>query len=305
MRPAASLILFTVLSGLGLGLVFWTGLGTGPETRAFAGLAGSMALLLAGAGGAASVLHLARPDRGWRAFREWRTSWLSREAWLMVATLGVFAVFAGLWAVAGLRLWGLGALAAAGALATVHATAMIYAQLRTVPRWHRAPTPQLFLALALAGGLLAHEALAALASGGAAPGAAALALALSAGVAMWWQTSASGARRGTGGETLESATALTGRGRVRAFEAPHTARNYLLDEMAHVVGRRRAWQLRWIGAGAGFLLPLALCLAAWAAWDWLLVPALASHAVGVMALRWLFFAEAEHVQALYYGARAL
>ena len=33
----------------------------------------------------------------------------------------------------------------------------------------------------------------------------------------------------------------------------------------------------------------------------MLLPALLAHVAGLMAFRWLFFAEAEHVQALYYG----
>jgi DMSO reductase anchor subunit len=32
-----------------------------------------------------------------------------------------------------------------------------------------------------------------------------------------------------------------------------------------------------------------------------MVLALVSHLLGMLALRWLFFAEAQHVQALYYG----
>ena len=48
----------------------------------------------------------------------------------------------------------------------------------------------------------------------------------------------------------------------------------------------------------GMLTLLALVLA-----HWILIPALLCHAAGVLALRWLFFAEAEHVQALYYGMR--
>ena len=31
--------------------------------------------------------------------------------------------------------------------------------------------------------------------------------------------------------------------------------------------------------------------------------ALVAHVAGMLALRWLFFAEAEHVQALYYGKK--
>ena len=70
--------------------------------------------------------------------------------------------------------------------------------------------------------------------------------------------------------------------------------------MVHVVGRRHALRLRALGLLLAVLLPLALALAP-------SPPALALaallHAAGVLVLRWLFFAEAEHVVGLYYGRR--
>ena len=301
MRPAPSLILFTVLSGLGLGLIAWLGLGAGPDGPGFAIGAAALAVALAGAGGIASVGHLARPDRAWRAVSQWRSSWLSREACLMLATLAVFALYAGLWALADLRLWGLGWLSAGLALATVHATAMIYAQIAAVPRWSVPPTPALFLALALTGGLMVNQAVAGVI------GRAGLlwlllgATVLTAGIAVWWQTAAAGARLSVQGTTLSTATGLGARAWIRPFEAPHTGRNYLLDEMAFRVGRRRAHALRHVGGWLGFAVPAVLVALGWAAGvGWLALPALAAHVTGVMALRWLFFAEAEHVQSLYY-----
>ncbi len=300
MHPAPSMIVFTVLTGVGLGMVFWVGLG-------LAGGAGwaavVIALLLAGLGGVASMGHLARPSAAWRAFSQWRSSWLSREACLLVATMAVFVIYAGLWLIGDLRFAPLGWIAAALALATVYATAMIYAQLRTVPRWSGTPTPSLFLATGLAGGLVAVGAADGLSGAGAPVWAVLLALVLAAAVAIWWQTRAAGARRGLEGSSMETATGLAGRGRVRLFEPPHTGPNYLLREMAFEVGRSRAYQIRWLGALFGYLLPILLALMALPFGGWLLVPALLSHIVGLLAMRWLFFAEAEHVQALYYGMR--
>ena len=51
------------------------------------------------------------------------------------------------------------------------------------------------------------------------------------------------------------------------------------------------------------MLILALVVLSWLLGAWLLVPALLLHLAGMIAFRWLFFAEAEHVQALYYGHR--
>ncbi|MEO0992924.1 MAG: DmsC/YnfH family molybdoenzyme membrane anchor subunit [Pseudomonadota bacterium] len=307
MTPAPSLIAFTVLSGLGLGLVAWLGLGFGPEAAEaplFPWFACAGALVLTAAGGVASAGHLARPDRAWRAFSQWRSSWLSREACLLVLTAALFVLYAALWVIWDVRVWGLGWAVAALALATVYCTAMIYAQLATVPRWSVPPTPQLFIAFAAVGGFLGLEALAGLTGGEAHGGRLLLALALGAGVAIWWQTQAAGAPRSVKGSDLASATGLGRMGRVRAFEPPHTGANYLLEEMAFKVGRKRAWQLRWIGAALGFLAPAVLVVLSWAIGDPVIVLALLVHLAGAMALRWLFFAEAEHVQALYYGASA-
>ena len=301
MHPAPSIIFFTVLSGLGLGLMVWTGLGLGPSNMAHAWAASIAALAITAVGGMASTLHLAKPSNAWRAFSQWRSSWLSREACLMVATLAVFSAYAAVWIFAGLRLWGLGYLAAALAGATIYSTAMIYAQIRAVPRWSATPTPALFAVLALVGGLLAARAIHDLSGSSEGVWHVLPALVFAAAVSIWWQTQAAGAKRTLEGSSIASATGLGTRGRVRLFEAPHTGSNYLLDEMAYRVARRRAFQIRWIGALAGFILPLVLGLIALGLGGWVLVLALLCHVAGMLALRWLFFAEAEHVQALYYG----
>lgn len=302
MTPAPSLILFTVLSGLGLGMIAWIGFGFGGESASFAWAGPLAALLLTGIGGMASAGHLARPDRAWRAFSQWRSSWLSREACLMLITLALMVVYAAAWVLFGLRFWGLGWLMGALALGTIHCTAMIYAQLKTVPRWSVAPTPALFLAFGLVGGFAGVEAVVAVIGGEAHGGRLLLGFGLAAGVAIWWQTEAAGAKRLAVGSTLASATGLGGLGRLSLFEPPHRGPNYLLEEMAFHVGRKRAWQIRTLGAVLGFVLPAALVLGSYLLGDWMVALALISHAAGAMALRWLFFAEAEHVQALYYGA---
>jgi DMSO reductase anchor subunit len=282
MHPAPSLIAFTTLSGLGFGLMAWLGLGAAARPALCI-----LALALASAGLLASLLHLGQPGRFLKAFSQWRTSWLSREAVLAVATLTVFTLFAALW-LAGIRTRVLGVPAAALALATVAATAMIYAQMRSVPRWRSPLTPALFLLFALAGG--------ALLAGAARPAPWLLAALGLAQVAAWAQ----GDRRFAGsGTTLATATGLAGR--LRLLEPPHTGPNYLLREMVFVIGRDHALKLRLLGLVLAVLLPLALVLLAPAPPALLVAAAL--HAAGALVLRWLFFAEAEHVVGLYYGRR--
>lgn len=290
MHPAPSVILFTALSGLGFGMLIWVGFGTLIVTgwSAFAFFA--VAYVLAVGGLLSSTFHLGHPERALKAFTQWRTSWLSREGWLAVAALIAMAIYgAGLvflgqvWTIVGV----IGALLSVG---TVFATSMIYTQLKTVPRWHQPTTPVLFMGFALTGGALMTNHLTAfyillLAT---------FALQLFA----WTQGDKALAQSGT---DLGTATGLGTGGQVRAFEPPHTGTNYLLREMVHVVGRKHAMKLRTIGMVL-FALPLLMIFLSGPGH---LMGAIAVliHLAGVITLRWLFFAEAEHVVGLYYGKR--
>ena len=93
MHPAPSVILFTTLSGAGFGLLFWLGLGLPAPTGWAAFGYFVLAYLLAVGGLIASTLHLGHPERAWRAFSQWRSSWLSREGVSAVAALLVMAVY--------------------------------------------------------------------------------------------------------------------------------------------------------------------------------------------------------------------
>lgn len=291
MHPARSLILFTTLSGLGFGLLTWLGLDPSPPgcwvAFAFFGLGFALAL----GGLAASAFHLGHPERALRAFTQWRSSWLSREACLSVAALTVSGLYAAALVFFGAHVAPLGWLSALLCLATITATAMIYTQLRTVPRWHHWSTPALFGLTALAGG--------ALLSGRAIPAAVLLA---ATGLAQlgWWQSGDQ--REAAQASTRASATGLGARGTVRPFEPPHTGDSYLTREMAFVVARKHARKLRMIALVLMAGLPALLLLAAPGHVTGAL--ALMMHLAGTLVARWLFFAEARHVMALYYPPRA-
>lgn len=290
MHPAPSVILFTSLSGLGFGLLVFLGLGFPDVTGWTAFAFFVLSYLLAVGGLSASTFHLGHPERALKAFTQWKTSWLSREGWFSVAALLVLAAYGAGLVFLGTRWSLLGWLGAGLSLATLIATSMIYAQLKTVPRWHSPLTPAMFLSTGLAGGaLLAGQVTAA------------LWLLLLAGlvqVAYWITGDRALAQSGT---TLASATGLGPIGRVRAFEPPHTGSNYLTREMVFVVARRHAVKLRVIALALMVVIPVLFLLLpfshAWAAL------AALSHLAGVFCARWLFFAEAEHVVGLYYGRR--
>ncbi len=290
MQPSPSVILFTSLSGLGFGLLAVLGLGFPAVTGIIAFVFLALAYLLAVAGLMASTFHLGRPERALKAFSQWRTSWLSREGWCAVAALIVMALYGAGLVFAGQRWVLLGILGAGLSMATVFTTSMIYTQLKTVPRWHQTLTPVLFLIYSLAGGVLL--------AGQVRPAIWLLTLTGIVQIAHW--ITGDGAFSGSG-TTMATATGLGVNGAVRAFEPPHTGGNYLLSEFVYVVGRKHAVKLRIISIALVSILPVLLLLLPFG--HVLAALAIASHIVGVLVSRWLFFAEAEHVVGLYYGKR--
>ncbi len=289
MHPAPSVIIFTILSGLGFGLLAFLGLDV-PSVRGTTALAFFvLAYAMAVGGLVASTFHLGNKKNALYAFSQWRSSWLSREGIASVATLLIFTPVALGKILLGAQMPVLGGLGSILALFTVFTTSMIYSQLRTIPRWHQPLVPVMFVLHALSGGaLLSGESLLA----------GALLLVLS-GV-MFWMWRKGDAREAAGADTLESATGLGAIGKVRMYESAHTARNYVMDEMIHRVGRKHAEKLRKIALTLIGVLPAALLI--------LLPPghlisavALVLHLVGIVVGRWLFFAEARHVVGLYYG----
>jgi sulfite dehydrogenase (quinone) subunit SoeC len=274
---------FGLLAFLGIGLIEPTGF------AAFFWFALGYGLTLGGL--AASAFHLGHPERALKAFSQWRTSWLSREAVLATAALLFLAPHAIGLIFFDRPLAGFGVIGGFLALQTVFATAMIYAQMRSVPRWNHWTTPAVFLVATLTGGALLT-------------GMAFLAQMLLAwlAVAMVLHWVLGDSRFAQAGTTLGTATGLADRGTVRQLEPPHTGTNYLLKEMAYVVARRHVVPLRLIALLAACILPAALLWAAPMA-PAALVVATALHLLGMLTARWLFFAQAEHVVGLYYGLR--
>jgi DMSO reductase anchor subunit len=168
---------------------------------------------------------------------------------------------------------------------------MIYAQLKTVPRWNHWSTSVLFVSLSIFGGALMTGQVKVAMFG--------LIFVGVVQIAAWLMSDDRFASRGS---SMETATGLGNIGKVRMFEPPHTGTNYLLKEMVYVIGRKHAAKLRVISILLMVVIPV-LMLWMGAHHDIKAVIAVASHVVGVFASRWLFFAEAEHVVGLYYGQR--
>ncbi|MBM2577981.1 dimethyl sulfoxide reductase anchor subunit [Jannaschia sp. Os4] len=296
MHPAPSVIIFSSLSGAGFGLLVFLGLMPDPPRGWVAFVFFALAYALAVGGLLSATFHLKNKKNAWKAYREWRSSWLSREMWAAIAALLVMAAYAAALVFLDLHLAPLGWIGALLSLAVVFTTSMIYAQLRTVPRWNQRATPALFLTAALAGGaLLAGRPVLSLI----------LLVALGILQAVHWTR---GDRRfAEVGSTLNTATRLPGM--VRQFERPQTGENYLTREMVYQVGRKHAATLRVIAIALMAVIP-AILMALYLVTDGaglhhaMAGVAVLSHLIGVLVSRWLFFAEAEHVVGLYYGAHA-
>jgi sulfite dehydrogenase (quinone) subunit SoeC len=282
LKPALSLVFFTVLSGAGLGTLAVLALAYGGGAPRGPIVAGIVLVTL---GLLSSVLHLASPRNAWRSFMRFRTSWLSREA--VFAILLYPAVLA----------WWLG-LAGAAYVVLVLAwlilvcTAMIYASLKPIREWRSPLVPLNFFLLGHYSGALVALAL----TGDARLVVPALVLLLAAGAAKvaYYRTMDDAYR-----PTVQAALGMPSAARVKLLDAGHSHGTYLTEEFAFRLARGRAEQLRLAVAAGGFLLPLVLVLFLEDAFPLAALLCLA----GLLAERWLFFAEARHTVNLYQKRR--
>jgi DMSO reductase anchor subunit len=325
MNPALSLVFFTVASGAGLGLSVWLvlaqwgwaaasgsvpGAGAASAGPALSGelmaWAGALSLALVVLGLLSSTRHLANPRNAWRSLARVRTSWLSREAlcallWLPLA-LGhaLLSVSpSGVTALTGAALFLL-------SLLTVVCTAMIYACLRTVPRWRSWHTPVIFLLQALlAGGLLWATVRAALSPAAGLPSGGLLVslCALTFTVTLLYYAKFSQRLTATLNEALGvpmKAPAGHVQGTVRLLDTGHAHRTFLTQEFGFVLAREQAQRLRTLMALLTAGVPMLLLLLAPPVFP-VLAAATVSFLAGALVQRWLFFAQAEHVVRLYHG----
>jgi sulfite dehydrogenase (quinone) subunit SoeC len=315
MSPAFSVIMLTTASGAGYGTLFWLGvLGAAelmPEACWLGVCAVFVGLALATAGLLASTLHLGHPERAWRAISQWRSSWLSREGIVSLATYLPALGFAAAWGAGGARSTAaivLGLLTALCAILTVICQAMIYASLKPIRQWHNRLVLPGFLLLALFSGGVCLAAITASWEIRSASIVAGLALAFCiASAAMktaYWRF----IDHASPVTTIESATGLGAIGPVRQLEAPHTEENYLLREMGYAIARKHGERLRNVVLALGFAVPAILLIVGLGLGNpaaMVLFPLAAIAAlIGIYVERWLFFAQATHTVTLYYGRAA-
>ena len=313
MKPTFSIIVFTVASGAGLGMFALFALldvaapFDATQSRSLHAALFAYALVVAGL--CASTLHLANPRNAWRSLTRFRTSWLSREAVFALVFLVVALIEIAMLAIGTrtpLRV-AVALLTLMLAWAVLISTAMIYASLKPIRQWHTHWTTVNYVVLGhWSGGVMLLAWLPeidALRTAVAGLGVVAAITKL-----IYWRA----IDGGVGSMTLEHAIGVD-RGvrpaaasgtpsimRARLFDVGHTHGTFLTDEFGFVVARRHRTVLRtvfWI-----FAIALPLISIVVGSRDGLAGSlAAAACVIGLLAERWLFFADARHTVRLYHG----
>jgi sulfite dehydrogenase (quinone) subunit SoeC len=308
MNPAWSVVFFTVLAGFGQGLAVCLSAavlgGALPSSSPFLlrGLGVAVVLLLIGLG--ASFLHLGRPLRAWRAAAMWRTSWLSREVIVLPAFIGLLvlwwlALFTGRGGEGGALAFPMAAIALSALLWVC--TAMIYAGIRFIQEWAHPLTILNYILIGLSSGMVLAASLAAadgerrlLDAAGPLAMLATLAAAMSR-LASFRRNAALKPR-----STLQSATGIHAQ-RLVQMSMGMSGGSFNTREFFHQLGAGALLRVKWAVLLLAFALPLVLL--AWGLRGASPLPwamALGVQVAGLLAERWVFFAQARHPQNLYY-----
>ena len=300
MKPALSVIFFTVASGAGLGLLVWLLVASlmavhirMDATTFYKGAAIAAALITAGL--VSSTLPLANRKNAIYALTRIRTSWLAREGLLALvlyplAALHWYALESGLPQVTPFTL----GLLIADALAVLYCTGMIYGCLKTIPRWNTWMTPVKYVLFGLMSGAVLLPAVLSLRPpevGSIGTPMVAIVL-LAGGLVLYFTYLLKHPRKQ---HTINDALGFQ-QGKVRLLDVGHSHGTFLTNEFGFSVAREKARLLRWVAIFCAFVVPLLLCY--FTKWFW---AASVICMVGLLVERWLFFAEAEHVVRLYHG----
>jgi len=307
MRPQFSIIFFTTLAGMAQGLLFFLAL-INLEAPVFSApflsnLALPVSFILLTLGLIASFFHLGHPERAWRAAMMWRTSWLSREVIaLPVVMLATALTF--LYIKSGIAPTWLWAAVMISTLALWICTAKIYQCIRFIQEWSHPSTLSNFILLGLSSGGLLLEFLLLVWNEPNTPigislisvvNFVVLFLALNLKLWMWRRNQKLKPK-----SNLASATGIKG-SNIRQTSMGFMGGSFNTREFFHhqtdqVINNIRKIILLLVYVGPMVLLAFNMDSPSISQ----VAIALAMHYVGLLAERWMFFAEANHPQNLYY-----
>ena len=309
MHPSKSIIFFTVMSGTGYGIIICLSfLALIAEINFNYGFKLSLiviSFLFITLGLLSSTLHLGHPERAWRSFSQWRSSWLSREGLAAVLTYIPLMLFYLLWFlemdIFKYFLYSASILS----VITIYCTGQMYASLKTVPAWNNVYVTPIYLINGLSIGSLSIYCLTrfyeseiqhlyqfTLLS---------LALCLMLKIIYWFHI------RTKSTSSINTAIGLGKENKVSFFEGPHTGKNFLTTEMINKIKKEKANFLRLCFIILSCVLPMYMIVQE----ATLIIDAfilklsffitLVFALIGMLIERYLFFIQAKHVVSLYYG----
>jgi DMSO reductase anchor subunit len=322
MHPAFSVIFLTTLIGVGQGLFLalftvhlYSVIKVVPmqaDPPTFYGLGSLVALLFLGLGLLASFFHLGRPERGWRAIAQWRTSWLSREVIVLPAFMGALALY-GLVQYLGWspHLLDLGPIRVdlslvIGALTTVLAfvlfvcTGMIYACIKFLQEWATALTVVNYTLLGSASGFTLATAFSALYAPELVTLYGTWAIIITLAALVTRLASLIRNARIKHKSTLQTAIGVR---HTQVVQKAQGAMGGSFNTREFFHGKTAGFlkSVKWIFLVLVFPVPVALLAAGLSAAAFsVLAAAFVIQYLGLIAERWFFFAQANHPQNLYY-----
>jgi DMSO reductase anchor subunit len=307
MRPQFSIIFFTTLVGMAQGLLFFLALLNIEEpflsTPFLSMLALPVSFIILTLSLVASFFHLGRPERAWRAAMMWRTSWLSREVIALPAVMALtvitfFFVHSGM-----VPAWVWAALLISN-LALWICTAKIYQCIQFIQEWTHPSTLSNFILLGLTSGGLLLELLLIIWNGSSVPlgmslisGTNFILLFIALNLKLWiWRRN----QKLKPKSNLASATGIKGNN-IRQTSMGFMGGSFNTREFFHHQTDRVISNIRKIVLLMAYIGPMILLAFSMNSPNIAQIAiALLMHYTGLLAERWMFFAEANHPQNLYY-----
>jgi DMSO reductase anchor subunit len=307
MRPQFSIIFFTTLVGMAQGLLFFLALLNIEEpflsTPFLSMLALPVSFIILALSLVASFFHLGRPERAWRAAMMWRTSWLSREV-IALPTVMALTIITFFFVNSGIvPAWVWAALLISN-LALWICTAKIYQCIQFIQEWSHPSTLSNFILLGLTSGGLLLELLFIIWNGSSVPlgmslisGTNFILLFLALNLKLWiWRRN----QKLKPKSNLASATGIKG-SNIRQTSMGFMGGSFNTREFFHHQTDRVISNIRKLILLMAYIGPMILLAFSMNSPNIAQIAiALLMHYIGLLAERWMFFAEANHPQNLYY-----
>ena len=306
MRPQYSIIFFTTLAGMAQGMLFSAAIlnlyAPVMSNHFLSSYVFSVALILLLGGLVASFFHLGHPERAWRSAMMWRTSWLSREVIALPAliTVTIFAEVLSLRESLSSWVW-LALIVTCVALWIC--TAKIYQCIRFIQEWSHISTMINFFILGLSSGWLLLTILFFTSEKNITPlnniffpGVAFLLIFIAFNLKLWiWNRNRSLVPK----SNLASATGIKSK-KIRQTSMGLMGGSFNTREFFHHQTDKLIANIRKIILISAYLLPMILIAIAFnsTAPIFYLCLAFFVQFCGLIAERWMFFAEANHPQNL-------